>query len=40
MGLKESLKVDGPKSVTVFKEIYNNPENPIMVYNRKRLYYR
>jgi len=40
MGLKESLKVDGPKSVTVFKEIYNNPKNPIMVYNRKRIYYR
>ena len=40
MGLKESLKVDGPGSVDIFKEIYNNPENPIMVYNRKRLYYR
>ena len=40
MGLKESLKVDGPKSVNIFKEIYNNPENPIMVYNRQRLYYR
>jgi len=40
MGLKESLKVDGPESVNIFKEIYNNPKNPIMVYNRKRLYYR
>ena len=40
MGLKESLKVDGPESVKIFKEIYNNPKNPIMVYNRKRLYFR
>ena len=40
MGLKESLKVDGPNSVKIFKEIYNNPKNPIMVYNRKRLYFR
>lgn len=40
MGLKESLKVDGPESVKIFKEIYYNPKNPIMVYNRKRLYYR
>jgi hypothetical protein len=40
MGLKEALKVDGPESVEIFKEIYNNPKNPIMVYNRKRLYFR
>ncbi len=40
MGLKESLKVDGPESVKIFREIYNNPKNPIMVYNRKRLYFR
>jgi hypothetical protein len=40
MGLKESLKVDGPESVNIFKEIYNNPKNPIMVYNRQRLYFR
>lgn len=40
MGLKEALKVDGPKSVEIFKEIYNNPKNPIMIYNRKRLYFR
>lgn len=40
MGLKEALKVDGPESVKIFKEIYNNPKNRIMVYNRKRLYFR
>ena len=40
MGLKEALKVDGPESVEIFKEIYNNPKNPIMIYNRKRLYFR
>jgi hypothetical protein len=40
MGLKEAIKVDGPESLNIFKEIYNNPENPIMVYNRKRLYFR
>ena len=40
MGLKEAIKVDGPESVNIFEEIYNNPKNPIMVYNRKRLYFR
>ena len=40
MGLKEAIKVDGPESLNIFKEIYNNPKNPIMGYNRKRLYFR
>jgi hypothetical protein len=40
MGLKEAIKVDGPESLNIFKEIYNNPQNPIMGYNRKRLYFR
>jgi hypothetical protein len=40
MALKEALKVDGPESVNIFKEIYHNPNNPIMVYNRQRIYFR
>jgi len=40
MGLKEAIKVDGPESINIFKEIYNNPKNPIMGYNRKRIYFR
>jgi hypothetical protein len=39
IALKEALKVDGPESVGIFKEIYHNPNNPIMVYNRQRIYF-
>jgi len=40
LALKEALKVDGPESVNIFKEMYHNPNNPIMVYNRQRIYFR
>jgi hypothetical protein len=40
LALKEALKVDGPESVNIFKEMYYNPDNPIMVYNRQRIYFR
>jgi len=40
LALKEALKVDGPESVNIFKKIYHNPNNPIMVYNRQRIYFR
>jgi hypothetical protein len=40
LALKEALKVDGPESVNIFKEMYHNPDNPIMVYNRQRIYFR
>jgi len=38
--LTEAIKIQSPESVNVFKQIYNNPNNPIMVYNRQRIYYR
>jgi hypothetical protein len=38
--LTEAIKVQSPESVNIFKEIYNNPNNPIMVYNSQRIYYR
>lgn len=38
--LKEAIKIQSPESVKVFKEIYNNPNNEIMNYNRQRIYYR
>jgi len=40
LALKEAIKIQSPQSVNVFKEIYNNPKNSIMVYNRQRIYYR
>jgi hypothetical protein len=40
LALKEALKVDSPESVNIFKEMYHNPNNPIMVYNRQRIYFR
>lgn len=38
--LGEAIKIQSPESVKIFKEIYNNPKNEIMVYNRQRIYYR
>lgn len=38
--LREAIKIQSPQSVSVFKEIYNNPKNEIMNYNRQRIYYR
>jgi len=38
--LTVAMGIRSPQSVDVFKEIYNNPSNPIMVYNRQRIYYR
>jgi 23S rRNA U2552 (ribose-2'-O)-methylase RlmE/FtsJ len=40
IALKEAIKLQSPDSVRVFKEIYNNPKNEIMNYNRQRFYYR
>jgi hypothetical protein len=38
--LTAAIKIPSAESVNVFKEIYNNPNNTIMVYNRQRIYYR
>lgn len=38
--LTAAIKIPSAESVNVFKEIYDNPNNTIMVYNRKRIYYR
>jgi hypothetical protein len=38
--LAAAIKIQSPESVKVFKEIYNNPKNRIMEYNRQRIYYR
>lgn len=38
--LTAAIKIQSPESVKVFKEIYNNPKNEIMNYNRQRIYYR
>lgn len=40
LALKEAMKIQSPESVRLFKEMYHNPNNPIMVYNRQRIYYR
>lgn len=38
--LRAAIKIQSPEAVKVFKEIYNNPKNEIMNYNRQRIYYR
>lgn len=38
--LAAAIDIQSPESVNVFKEIYNNPKNEIMNYNRQRIYYR
>lgn len=40
IALNAAIKVQSPESVKIFKEIYNNPKNPIMAYNFQRIYYR
>ena len=38
--LKAAIPVQSPDSVNIFKRIYDDRENPIMKYNRQRIYYR
>jgi hypothetical protein len=38
--LAAAIKIPSAESVEVFKKIYHNPNNEIMVYNRQRIYYR
>lgn len=38
--LAAAIGIQSPEAVKVFKEIYNNPKNEIMNYNRQRIYYR
>lgn len=40
IALTAAIDIPSPESVNVFKEIYNNPKNQIMLYNRQRIYYR
>ena len=38
--LKAAIPVKSPEAVNIFKRIYDDRENPIMQYNRQRIYYR